>query len=165
MTEQTYQNLTEAFIGEAKAYFRLQAFAEQAAKDGYPQIAALFRAVSRAEAVHARQHFGLLEKVKSTEENLQYCFEKEVFANQVAYPEFLRQAWADQDQQAVWAFTSARNAEERHAKLYKQVLTHMVADRQTVYFVCTHCGWVEDGSCPEKCPNCRKPADFFEAVS
>lgn len=165
MTKQTYENLTQAFIGEAKAYFRLQGFAERAEEEGYPQIAALFRAISLAESVHAKQHFSLLEKVKSTEENLKFSFEKESFVNEVAYPEFLRQAWAEEDKRAIWAFTSARNAEERHAELYKEALTHMVADRKTVYFVCTHCGWVEDGSCPSPCPNCGKPREFFKEVT
>ena len=164
MTEETLENIAQAFNGEAKAYFRLQAFAEQAEAEGYPQMARLFRAVAKAEAVHARQHFSLLEKIKSTQENLQYCFEQEEFANRVAYPEFLRQAWAAQDQQAIWAFTSARNADERHAKLYKEALSHMVAERETVYFVCSHCGWVEDGHCPENCPNCQNPGDCFAEV-
>jgi len=165
MTEATLENLTQAFIGEAKAYFRLKAFADKADEEGYPQIAALFRAIATAESAHAQRHFELLEKVKSTEENLKSSFEKETFVNQVAYPEFLRQAWADEDKKAVWAFTSARNAEERHAKLYKETLTHMVADRETVYFVCTYCGWVEDGICPETCPNCQRPSGYFIRVT
>lgn len=164
MTEETRKNIAQALIGEAKAYFRLQAFAEQADTEGYPQMALLFRAVARAEAVHARQHFALLEQVKSTQENLRYCFEQEEFANRVAYPEFLRQAWAEEDRQAIWAFTSARNADERHAKLYKEALSHMVADRSTVYLVCSHCGWVEDGHRPESCPNCQNPGDSFTEV-
>ncbi len=165
MTEATLKNLTQAFIGEAKAYFRLKAFAHKADEEGYPQIAALFRAIATAESVHAQRHFELLEKVKSTEENLKSSFEKETFVNQVAYPEFLRQAWTEEDKEAVWAFTAARNAEERHAKLYKEALTHILADRDTVYFVCTYCGWVEDGNCPETCPNCQRPSEYFVRVS
>lgn len=164
MTEATRDNIEQAFIGEAKAHFRLLAFAKRADQEGYPQIAALFRAIAKAESVHAENHFALLEKVKDTEENVKSSFEKETFANQVAYPEFLRQAWADEDKQAVWAFTSARNAEERHAKLYKTALSHLVAERRTTYFVCTYCGWVEDGTCPERCPNCQKPSDYFVSI-
>jgi rubrerythrin len=159
MTRASYENLLEAFVGEAKAYFRLLAFAKKAEEEGYPQIAALFQAISLAEKVHAEQHFSLLEKVKSTEENLKYSFEKETFVNEVAYPQYLRQAWADEDKEAIWAFTSARNAEERHAKLYKAALTHMVADREVAYFVCSNCGWVEESICPEVCPNCGKTSD------
>ena len=70
MTEKTRDNLEKAFVGEAKAYFRLMAFAKKADEEGYPQVALLFRAVATAEGVHAREHFILLEKVKSTEENL-----------------------------------------------------------------------------------------------
>jgi rubrerythrin len=165
MDDETRENLTQAFIGEAKAYFRLRAFAQKADQEGYPQIAALFRAIAMAESVHAERHFELLEKIQSTEENLRYSFKQETFVNQVAYPEFIRKAWDVMDKTAVWAFTLARNAEERHAKLYKEALTHLVADRTTVYFVCTHCGWVEDGTCPSSCPNCQKPGEIFVPVA
>ncbi len=163
-TEKTRKNLQEAFNGEAKAYVRLLAFSERAEKEGYPQIASLFRAVALAESVHAKNHFDLLEQVGSTEENLKRSFEKETFVNEVAYPEFLRQAWAEEDKQAVWAFTKARNAEERHAKLYKLALSEMAGDRRTVYYVCSNCGWVEDGLRPEACPNCQSPGDLYREV-
>ena len=39
------RNLYDAFVGEAKAYFRLLAYAEKAEEEELPQIAALFRAV------------------------------------------------------------------------------------------------------------------------
>ena len=164
MKNSTSDNITQAFVGEAKAHFRLQAYAKKAEEEGYPQIAALFRTISLAEKVHAQQHFALLEKVKSTEENLKYSFEKECFVNQVAYPEFLRQAWDDGDQAAIWAFTSARNAEERHAKLYKAALANIIAEREVSYFVCSNCGWVEESLRPETCPNCQKTSEFFVQV-
>jgi rubrerythrin len=164
LTEQTRKNLETAFVGEAKAHFRLLAFAQRADEDGYPQVAGLFRAIARAEAVHARNHFMHLEKIGSTEENLQYAFEKETFVNEVAYPEFIRQAWAEEDRRAIWTFTAARNAEERHARLYRFALSHLVADRTTVYQVCSNCGWVEEGSPPERCPNCQQPESIFEEI-
>jgi rubrerythrin len=164
MTPQTKENLEQAFTGEAKAYFRLQAFARRADEEGFPQIATLFRAVAQAEATHARNHFALLERVGSTQDNLRYAFEKETFVNEVAYPQLLRDAWADQDREAIWSFTAARNAEERHARLYKLALTDMVAERATTYQVCRNCGWVEAGQRPEKCPNCQRPAEAFDEV-
>jgi rubrerythrin len=164
VTEQTRRNLETAFAGEAKAYFRLQAFAQRADEEGYPQIAGLFRTIAQAEAVHARKHFAHLERVGPTEDNLRYAFEKETFVNEVAYPEFIRQAWEEEDRNAIWTFTSARNAEERHARLYKFALAHMVADRTTVYQVCSNCGWVEDGQRPERCPNCQQPAGAFQEI-
>lgn len=164
MKNSSYDNIQRAFAGEAKAFFRLRAFAKKAREEGYPQIAALFMAISEAEKVHAERHFALLEKVKSTEENLKYSFEKESFVNEVTYPEFLRQAWADEDQAAIRTLTLARNAEERHAKFYKAALTHMIADREVTYLVCSNCGWVEESARPETCPNCGKGGEFYIQV-
>jgi len=72
MSDKTQNNLYTAFVGEAKAYHRLLAFARQADQEGYAQIAKLFRAVAAAEGVHAERHLRLLGDavVKSTEENL-----------------------------------------------------------------------------------------------
>lgn len=165
MKEETKRNVEVAFVGEAKAYFRLRAFAQRADEEGYPQIARLFRAIAEAEAVHAQNHFLLLERVKSTEENLRYSFEREEFANGVAYPEFLKQAWQDNEKAAIWWFTAARNADERHGWLYKRALEGMIGDREIVYYVCRHCGWIEEGRAPDICPNCQKPKKYFKAVS
>jgi rubrerythrin len=164
MPDKTIENLGQAFVGEAKAYFRLLAFAERAEEEGYPQVASLFRAIALAESVHAKNHFALMERVGTTEENLKQSFEKETFVNEVAYPELLRQAWAAENKQAIWVFTKARNAEERHAKLYKLALSEMVSDRRTAYYVCSVCGWVEDGVRPEVCPNCQSPGSLYREV-
>ncbi|HIC96027.1 TPA: rubrerythrin family protein, partial [Candidatus Bipolaricaulota bacterium] len=60
MGEKTLRNLYEAFVGEAKAHFRLLAYAERAEEEGLPQIAALFRAVAEAERVHTVRNLQLL---------------------------------------------------------------------------------------------------------
>ncbi len=164
MTNETRRNVETAFVGEAKAHFRLLAFAEKADEEGYPDAARLFRAVAAAEAVHARSHFELLEKVASTEENLKSSFEKETFVNEVAYPAFLKQAWADEDKLSVWYFTKARNAEERHAHLYKLALSDMVNEKKTRYLVCTYCGWLESDRPTEKCPNCGRAPELYREV-
>jgi rubrerythrin len=56
----THNNLYTAFVGEAKAYHRLLAFARKADEEGYQQVAKLFRAVAAAEGVHAERHLRLL---------------------------------------------------------------------------------------------------------
>ena len=79
MGERTQRNLYEAFVGEAKAYHRLLAFAQKATDEDFPQIARLFRAVAAAEGVHAERHLRLLGEavVKGTEENLASSFQSE----------------------------------------------------------------------------------------
>ncbi len=164
MATETEKNIETAFIGEIKAYFRLQSFARKAEEEGYPQIALLFRAIAEAEFVHARNYFSFMEKVNSTEENLKFSFEKETFVSGVTYPEFIKKAWEDDNKGAIWWFTASRNADERHAKLYRHALDHMIAERNTTYYVCTHCGWIEDGHLPEECPNCHKSKEWFKKI-
>ena len=47
MQEKTKQNVYAAFIGEAKAYFRLLAYAQKADEEQEPQIAFCFRPLPR----------------------------------------------------------------------------------------------------------------------
>ena len=56
MSDKTEKNLALAFAAESKAAARNAAFAQKAEKDGYAQIARLFRAVSDAESIHARRY-------------------------------------------------------------------------------------------------------------
>lgn len=164
MARQRKELMLEAFLGEARAHFRLLAYARKADEEGYPQIARLFRAIAEGERVHAQNHASLLEDVGSTEENLQAAFASESFVNQVAYPKLLQEAWALDDKAAIWFLTSARNAEERHARLYKMALQHMISDRMPMYLVCQNCGWVAEDAAPEKCPNCGRSAESFRQI-
>ncbi len=47
------ENLQAAFAGESQANRKYLAFAEAADKEGYAQVAKLFRAAAHAETVHA----------------------------------------------------------------------------------------------------------------
>jgi rubrerythrin len=47
------QNLQDAFAGESQANRKYLAFAKKADKEGYAQVARLFRAAAAAETVHA----------------------------------------------------------------------------------------------------------------
>ena len=67
----TAENLQEAFAGESQANRKYLAFAKKAEKDGYPQIARLFRAAADAETVHAHAHLRVMGGIKSTADNLQ----------------------------------------------------------------------------------------------
>ena len=49
----TEKNLMEAFAGESQANRKYLAFAIQADKEGYPQVAKLFRAAAEARSVIA----------------------------------------------------------------------------------------------------------------
>ena len=55
------EGLKEAFAGESQANRKYLAFAKKADKEGYPQIAKLFRAAAAAETVHAHNHLKVTE--------------------------------------------------------------------------------------------------------
>jgi len=52
----TIENLKTAFAGESQANRKYLAFARRAERDGFPQVARLFRAAAEAETIHALSH-------------------------------------------------------------------------------------------------------------
>jgi rubrerythrin len=166
MPDKTTSNLYEAFVGEAKAYHRLKAFARKAEEEGFPQVARLFRAVATAEGVHVERHLRLLGEtvVQSTEENLQSSFERETTVNEVYYPRFIREAEEDGKRAAALTFAQARDVEEGHAQLYKRALSAMLRDEDYDYHVCRVCGYVAERGAPDECPICGAKKEQFELV-
>ena len=59
--EKSIADLKEAFAGESQANRKYLAFAEKADREGYPQVARLFRAAAHAETVHALNHLRALK--------------------------------------------------------------------------------------------------------
>ena len=62
----TLQNLQAAYNGESNAHARYLAFAEQADREGYPQVAVLFRAAARAEEIHLTNHAAVIRQLGAT---------------------------------------------------------------------------------------------------
>lgn len=166
MGKETDKDLSYAFAAESKAAIRNETFARKADAEGYAQIARLFRAVSDAESVHARRYLLLMRgKIGSTEENLQSAFENEIKANVDEYPRLIKAA-SDEGESAVFtAFSQSRDVEDRHAELYKKAMNDMLSDRETDYYVCQVCGYVNEDEAPEKCPVCGAVKTKFKKIS
>jgi len=164
--EKTQRNVRTAFVGEAKAYFRLLAYAEAAAEEELPEIATLFRAVAEAERVHATRNLELLGEVivKDSEANLQASFEREEAAAGVFYPQFILDAEEEGDRRAALSFSHARDVEEGHASLYKGALQHLISTTIPAYQVCLICGYIVEGNPPERCPVCNATEEQFRQV-
>ena len=166
MGEKTESNLAYAFAAESKAAVRNEAFAKKADMEEYTQIAHLFRAVSDAESVHARRYLLLMRgKVGSTEENLEAAFQNEIRANVDEYPKLIKDASDEEEKGALKAFSQARDVESRHAELYKKAMNDMLANRQTEYYVCQVCGYINEDKAPEKCPICGAVPGKFKQVT
>lgn len=165
MGEKTDKNLKLAFQGESEAHFRARAYAEVAEKEGYSQVARLFRAIAEAEAIHAVKMLNLRGIIKDTESNLERSFSTETFAVEQAYPKLIKEAEEEGERGASIAFAQSRDVEEMHASLYKKALNDMMSERLSDYQVCTVCGYITDGEVPDNCPICQAPKEKFVAIT
>lgn len=164
----TTENLKEAFAGESQANRRYLAFAKQAEKDGYPQVARLFRAAAEAETVHAHAHLGVLGEVKNTAENLQAAIDGEGHEFKEMYPNFLAEAEKEGNKAAIASFKNALAVEEIHHGLYEQAQAAVNSGSdlpETKIYICPVCGNTVNAEVPDKCPICNTPKHCFFEVN
>jgi len=160
---QTEQDLWEAFAGESQANRKYLAFAQKADREGYPQVAKLFRAAAEAETVHAHAHLRTLKGVKGTVENLKEAVAGETHEFKDMYPDMIEHAKAEGNTAAERSFTYANEVEKIHAGLYQKALDNLDALEEVDYYVCSVCGYTCENEPPETCPVCgAKAKAFFE---
>jgi rubrerythrin len=160
----TEQNLWDAFAGESQANRKYLAFAQKADREGYPQVAKLFRAAAEAETVHAHAHLRTLKAVEGTAENLKTAVAGETHEFKAMYPEMIETAKTEGNKAAERSFTYANEVEKIHAGLYQKALDNLDAPAEEVdYYVCSVCGYTCENEPPETCPVCNaKKSAFFE---
>lgn len=162
----TTDNLKEAFAGESQANQKYKAFAKKADKEGFNNIAKLFRTTAEAERIHAEGHLKALEMIKSTAENLQAAIDGETFEFEEMYPPMLDLAQSE-GHRAKTMFKFAVEAEEVHANIYQKALEAVKngVDMDVSDFeLCPVCGYIEVGSVPEKCPVCGALGKVFVQI-
>ena len=159
----TEKNLLEAFAGESQANRRYLAFAKQAEKEGYTQVAKLFRAAAEAETVHAHAHLRTLGGVKSTAENLKEAISGETHEFTKMYPAMIDDAKKEGGKAAERSFTYANEVEKVHAALYQKASDNLDTLEEADYYVCSVCGYTCENEPPDTCPVCgSKSTAFFE---
>jgi rubrerythrin len=160
----TEQNLLEAFAGESQANRKYLAFAKQADKEGYPQVAKLFRAAAEAETVHAHAHLRALGQVNSTSENLGEAIAGETHEFRSMYPAMIETAKEEGNDIAERSFAYANEVEKVHADLYQKALDNLDGLEETDYHVCSVCGYTCEGEPPDKCPVCGSASKAFSKI-
>ncbi len=172
-------NLQAAYNGESNAAAKYAAYATKADAEGYGQVASLFRAAARAEQIHAASHAAVIKKlgaapvadvqlpaINGTRENLLAAIKGESYERDTMYPDFLKQARAENNADAVRSFNYARTAEAEHASLYQQAADNLEkwkgAGRE--FYVCATCGYTAAKLPDKKCPSCFEPVDKYEKV-
>ncbi|WP_456422667.1 rubrerythrin family protein [Thermococcus sp.] len=160
----TRKFLEEAFAGESMAHMKYLIFAEQAEKEGYPNVAKLFRAIAYAEFVHAKNHFIALGKLGKTPENLQEGIDGETYEVDEMYPVFKNAAEFQGEKEAVRTTHYALEAEKIHSELYKEAKGRVEKgedfEAKKVY-ICPVCGYTAIDDAPEYCPVCGASREKF----
>ena len=102
----TVDFLSSAYGGESMAHMRYTIWGDSAEKDGYPNIARLFRGIAYAEWCHAKNHFNVLNEQLGDKtvaagaifghtnivENLQGAIDGELHEIDQMYPVYLEAA-------------------------------------------------------------------------
>jgi rubrerythrin len=162
----TVENLAAAFAGESQANRRYLAYAKQAEKEGFSQIAKLFRAVAAAETVHAHNHLRTLGGINATDQNLKAAIEGENYEVNVMYPDFMGVAEAEGEKKALNSFAWAWEVEKEHEVMFQQALANLGKEAgELEIWVCPVCGHTHIGKRPEKCPICNTPGERFESIA
>lgn len=158
------QHLRDAFAGESQANRKYLAFAERAEKQGYPQVAKLFRAAGAAETVHAHAHLRALGEIGNTADNLQVAVAGETHEFKQMYPEMIKDAKEEGNKTAERSFVYANEVEQVHAELYQNALDNLDSLEEADYYVCSVCGMTVEHEAPDSCPVCGAKASAFFKV-
>jgi rubrerythrin len=161
MMKKTAKNLEEAFAGESQANRKYLAFATKADREGYTQVAKLFRAAAEAETVHAHAHLRALGGIRTTAENLKEALAGETHEFKKMYPDMIEEARNEGEDAALKSFSYANEVEEIHAGLYQKALGQMEKMEPVDYYVCSVCGYTCEGQPPDICPVCKSKSQAF----
>jgi rubrerythrin len=160
----TAEDLKIAFSGESKANRKYLAYAAKADKDGFPQVAKLFRAAAEAETIHALAHLQSMGGVGSTADNLRDAVAGETYEYETMYPPMVEQA-EKEGHRAKTMFKWANAVEKVHGDLYRQALEAVQAGKDLAtmeIYLCPVCGHLELGHAPDKCPVCGLAGAKFQ---
>lgn len=167
MHKMTQANLEAAFAGESQAHMKYLIFADQAEKEGFPNVARLFRAISYAEQVHATNHFKTLGHVGKSEENLAAAIAGETYEVEEMYPAFIAVADVQEEKPASRSNNWAMEAEKVHAGMYERARQAVLASNDAEVgevHVCEVCGWTVEGEAPDRCPLCGAKREKFRRL-
>ena len=176
---ETVMNLQAAYKGEANAYVRYLAFADRAQENESGEAVSLFRAAACAEHIHLKNLAALMRKmgyeplikvetpvVKTTAENLRTSTKVgKAYERDVRYPEFIKVASAEGNDEVARVFQRVMTAEVHQAKLFETTLSnlHKMDATNCVYYVCSMCGCTAERAA-KPCPGCGEPKPAYEEM-
>jgi rubrerythrin len=170
----TIENLKAAYNGESTASAKYAQFALKARDEGFNNIAKMFEATSKAEAIHADNHKKVLEKlgekvetpvigeykVLTTLENLADAMKGESYEVETMYPDFMNTAETENCIDAKKSFTWAIDTEKKHKEFYQSASSALSGGSEQQFpagwYVCPVCGnTYDEGTVKEACDFCQ----------
>jgi rubrerythrin len=167
MGAKTEKDLQQAFAGESQANRRYLFFAAKAEKEGYPQVARLFKAAAEAETIHAFNHFNVMTGVGSTVDNLTAAAMGENHEFTAMYPGMIADATEEKDTSAERSFRWANAVEKVHFNLFEKLLKAVKEKKEIKnepLYVCPVCGNTVEGSAPDRCEVCGTMGSKFKKI-
>jgi rubrerythrin len=150
------------------AHMKYLAFSAAAEKEGKPNIARMFKAISYAEQVHATNHARNLGYIGDTAANLEAAKGGEDFEIAEMYPVYNATAKLQDEKGAELSTHYALEAEKIHSKMYgaAQECVENGKDIEIgTILICPVCGHTCADSAPDKCPICNCLGDKFVAFA
>ncbi|HEV2215476.1 MAG TPA: ferritin family protein [Terracidiphilus sp.] len=183
--DRTARNLKTAYQNEMTAHACYKAYAARADEEGLLGGGSLFRAMARAEQIHAsnqaralRQSGGEAKadvappRVAGTLENLKEALKGEKQEFEVLYPKFSEESLAHMNAMATRAFSLAVDADKSHAELCAGAIALVESGEAgswvstaRAFQVCPMCAFTSAEKVEMNCPVCGYPAERFEAIS
>jgi len=176
----TTADLKAAYIGETTAHAKYASYARAADREGYQEVAQLFRAASHAEGTHARNHRKALADLGvvnpkagsytgapgNTSANLADALKGERYERDTMYPAMIRDAKAEGQTEAARSMYYALSAEKQHAALYAEALRKLsTKPAARGFYVCPVCGATyTPRNVPAASPVCGTPKAAFKLV-
>jgi rubrerythrin len=118
----TLENLESALAGESMAHIKYRYFAKIARDEGFEEVAQHFEHTADQEIKHAWGHLELLIGKPDTRKCLELAIEGETYEFTTMYPQFQRQAKAENNIEAVKEFNEQGRESNEHAQQFKKVL-------------------------------------------
>jgi len=182
--QKTLKNLAAAFVGESQARNRYTFYSSIAKKEGYEQIADVFRITAEQEKQHASWLIKMINQIKedeeeievtagvpttrgTTTENLKAAIAGENYEYTSMYPEFAQIAEEEGLDDIAKRLRSIAVAEEHHEERFTKLLKNLENEvtfkrDEKVQWSCRECGYIHEGEeAPEICPSCDHPQAFY----
>lgn len=159
--------LTEAYRFESGNSALFTAYAAQAEKEGAVRVALFFRAIAQSASVHAGNFQKILSQMgitvspskpqivlRTPRENVEEAFHSVRMEAGIKYAEYMEQAKAEGETNALKALRWAKETEQESLELYTNVISALADDKSStlpsIYWVCPKCGNLYDVAAPEK---------------